>query len=348
MSHVITTMPAIKSLADTYGLAAEHLVHTLRKVAMPNPHTDEELVSCLLVAREHKLNPLTKEIYFMRDRHGRIQAIVGVDGWIRKGNEHEQLDGVEFEEREEAGELVSMTCRVFRKDRSRPVAVTEYFAECVQPRRKDKDGPWQTHPRRMMRNRTLCQAYRVAFGFAGVMDPDEFEAWQMRDVTPVEQPAAIEPPVPEMVLEPPPDTEPPEPPVGGLTASEVAEIMAEIKRALDDAEAEHQQEVWDGYANQIDLLPDADRRQLERYFNGELMHPREPDPMVEAKANRVIETLEKAPNLTRLNEIAKAVGADWPEPVKERVRAAYKMNKGRLQAASNGKQQQDSAAHGSA
>lgn len=184
VSDGLISLPAIIELADTYKLSAKAFAFTFRQIAMPQPHTEAEFVSCCLVAKEHQLNPLTKEIYFMRDKHGRIQAIVGVDGWIKKCNEHPSFDGLEFSDsRDDKGRIVSMTCSIYRKDRSRPTTITEYFSECVQVR--DKTGPWQTHPSRQMRTRTLCQCARIAFGFAGIMERDEFDQWQARlDVTP--------------------------------------------------------------------------------------------------------------------------------------------------------------------
>lgn len=183
-SDGLASLPAIQEMAESYRLSAKAFAFTFRAVAMPQPHTEAEFVSCCLVAKEHGLNPLTKEIYFMRDKHGNIQAIVGVDGWIKKCNEHPQFDGLEFEdERTDKGEIVSMTVAIYRKDRSRPIRITEFMSECVQVRKTE--GPWQSHPNRMLRNRTLCQGARIAFGFAGIMDRDEFDQWQsMRDVTP--------------------------------------------------------------------------------------------------------------------------------------------------------------------
>lgn len=181
-SDGLVTLPVITEMAETYKLTAKAFAFTFRAVAMPQPHTEAEFVSCCLVAREHGLNPLTKEIYFMRTRAGQIQPIVSVDGWIKKCNEHPQFDGLEFsDEREDDGKLVSMTVAIYRKDRSRPTRVTEYMSEC-----KANGGPvWKTAENRMLRNRTLCQGARIAFGFAGIMETDEFEQWQrMKDVTP--------------------------------------------------------------------------------------------------------------------------------------------------------------------
>ncbi|EOJ4766922.1 recombinase RecT, partial [Escherichia coli] len=36
-------------------------------------------------------------------------------------------------------------------------------------------GPWQSHPKRMLRHKAMIQCARLAFGFAGIYDNDEAE-----------------------------------------------------------------------------------------------------------------------------------------------------------------------------
>ena len=168
----------LATMAGKYGLAADVFERTVAAVAMPQKNgkpdcTREELISCLIVANEHDLNPLTKEIYFMRAKSGVIQPIVSVDGWIKKLNSHPQFDGMEFEDHIDDGKMTACTCIIYRKDRTRPTKVTEYMIEC-----KGDSTAWKKTERRMLRNRTLSQGARIAVGFAGVMDFDEFEQWQ--------------------------------------------------------------------------------------------------------------------------------------------------------------------------
>lgn len=262
-------LPAIVDMAKHYALSAQAFVFTFRAVAMPQPHADAEFVSCCLVAREHGLNPLTKEIYFMRDKHGKIQALVGVDGWIRKCNEHRQFDGIEFEHiHAPDGTLTAVKCIISRKDRSKPIAVTEYMAECAQERKTA--GPWQSHPSRMLRHRALIQCARIAFGFAGIMEPDEFKAWQsgLKDVTPT--PDAI------------PDPDAPAPvaaqPAGPAKATIVEDATADddladpeglanhIREQLADAPAEERADVWESNLDSIGRLPRALRAKLEAAY----------------------------------------------------------------------------------
>jgi hypothetical protein len=81
---------------------------------------------------------------------------------------------------DKVGQPEWIECVIYRKDRSHPTKVREYMVEC-----KRSTGPWQSHPRRMLRNKVIAQGGRVAFGFVGIYDPDEAERIVERDITPV-------------------------------------------------------------------------------------------------------------------------------------------------------------------
>ena len=131
--------------------------------------SDEELMALVVVANEYGLNPFLKELYAFPAKGGGIVPIVSVDGWNKMLIRQPDFDGIEFEFAEdEAGELKSCTAIIHIKSRSHPVKVTEYLDEC-----KRNTEPWNNMPRRMLRNRTLCQASRLAFGFSGVHNEDE-------------------------------------------------------------------------------------------------------------------------------------------------------------------------------
>jgi len=146
-------------------ISGQNLIETLKRTAFKAQVNDDQMYALMVIAKQYGLNPWTKEIYAFPDKGG-IVPIVGVDGWMRIINSHPQFDGMEFEQNEE-----SCTCIIYRKDRNHPTKVTEFMAEC----RRSNAGPWQTHPRRMLRHKALIQAARMAFGFAGIYDEDEAE-----------------------------------------------------------------------------------------------------------------------------------------------------------------------------
>lgn len=171
----------LATLAQHYGMDKRAFESTLRATVMPNDASNEQAAAFLLVAREHKLNPFTREIFAFPSKGGGIQPVVSVDGWMKLINSHPQFDGMDFEDKaDEKGALLSVTCRIYRKDRSHPVAVTEYMSEC-----KRGTDTWSRWPARMLRHKAAIQAARYAFGFAGIMEPDEVE--RMCDVVEVQE-----------------------------------------------------------------------------------------------------------------------------------------------------------------
>lgn len=174
MSAVATIEPKrslLTDMATRYGMEPQTFASTLKATVVPANTSNEEFAAFLMVARQYNLNPITKEIYAFPKRGGGIQPIVSVDGWANLINSHPQADGIEFvDDLNTKGEVVSVTCKMYRKDRSRPITCTEYMTECLR-----NTDTWKQWPRRMLRHKALIQAARYAFGFAGIVDPDEGE-----------------------------------------------------------------------------------------------------------------------------------------------------------------------------
>ena len=173
---------ALATMAKRLSVSTQELQSIVMKTVMPakgangNPIqvTNEQFVSFLAVANEYNLNPLIKEIYAFPAKGGGIQPIVSIDGWLKIINSHPQFDGMEFiDTKDENGNLVSVTCRIYRKDREHPTEVTEYMEEC-----RGTTEPWKRWPARMLRHKAAIQAARYAFGFSGIVDPDEGERIQ--------------------------------------------------------------------------------------------------------------------------------------------------------------------------
>lgn len=165
MSNALITLTQKLATALDMGDGAG-LIETLKATAFKGPVTDAQMTALMVVANQYGLNPWTKEIYAFPDRQNGIVPVVGVDGWSRIINSHPQFDGMDFEQDE-----ASCTCIIYRKDRSHPIKVTEWMAEC----RRDNVGPWKSHPKRMLRHKAMIQCARLAFGYSGIFDQDEAE-----------------------------------------------------------------------------------------------------------------------------------------------------------------------------
>ena len=163
-------LSAVATIAGTSDIDA--FSNVLASTIMPSPNVRaEQITAFLMVAKEYRLNPITKEIYAFPAKGGGVQPIVSIDGWLKIINSHPDFDGMEFQDiLDDSGALRAVTCRIYRKNRAHPVEMTEYMDEC----RRNTD-PWRQWPNRMLRHKATIQAARYAFGFSGIADPDEAE-----------------------------------------------------------------------------------------------------------------------------------------------------------------------------
>ncbi|MBC7201902.1 MAG: phage recombination protein Bet [Pusillimonas sp.] len=160
LQKLTTTLAQKLDMGDGDGL-----IDTLKATAFKGQVSDAQMTALLVVSNQYGLNPWTKEIYAFPDKNNGIVPVVGVDGWARIINSHPQFDGMDFDQ-----DADSCTCTIYRKDRNHPIKVTEYMDEC-----KRGTGPWQSHPKRMLRHKAMIQCSRLAFGYSGIYDQDEAE-----------------------------------------------------------------------------------------------------------------------------------------------------------------------------
>ena len=166
---------ALAVIAQNTGASVEDITDVLRGmiVSAKNQHgaqaTNAELAIVTGVCATYGLNPLVKECAAFVSG-GKLSVVVMVDGWYKLVNRRPEFDGVEFDDKfDDKGVLVSITCRMFIKGRERPVCVTEYMAECRDP----KSSVWTKWPARMLRHKAYIQCARMAFGISEVIDDDE-------------------------------------------------------------------------------------------------------------------------------------------------------------------------------
>lgn len=205
MAQAATQAPAPKTarnslvvkMAERYAVDPDKFMATLKQTAFQQRDkdveiTNEQMMALLVVADQYRLNPFTKEIYAFPDKNNGIVPVVGIDGWSRIINNHEQFDGLELKFSDKLVTLNGMKVpcpewievSMFRKDRNRAVTVREYLDETYRTPFKGTgrngssytvDGPWQTHPKRMLRHKGIIQCARVALGYTGIHDQDEAE-----------------------------------------------------------------------------------------------------------------------------------------------------------------------------
>lgn len=245
----------LDGMAAKYGLAPAEFSATVRATCgMPNASA-EEFAAFVSVCREYGLNPITREIYAFPKKGGGLIPVVSIDGWIHLINDHPAADGFEFDVHEPNGELVAITCRMFRKDRSHPVEVTEYLAECIRP-----SDPWKMK-HRMLRHKALIQAARYAFGFSGIYDEDEAERFaQIRDVTPPAppKPPSLSQPIKSVTIGKTTPSTPPKPPSVKNPKLEEGVLKANQGMDIIDGDTGEILESWDSDQTPSDLLSELD------------------------------------------------------------------------------------------
>lgn len=182
---------ALSIVAQNTGASEEDIKNVISGmiISSKNQHgataTPAEMAVFTGVCSKYALNPLVKECAAFVSG-GKLQVIVMIDGWYKMVNRQESFDGVEFDDHlNDKGEVTAITCKMYIKDRSRPVSVTEYLNECMDV----KSSVWKRWPARMLRHKAYIQAARIAFGISEVIDDDEvnrINSNQPRDITPVQ------------------------------------------------------------------------------------------------------------------------------------------------------------------
>lgn len=156
--------------------------------------TDEELKMLLYLSKEYGLDPLKKEIYFIK-YGGRSTIITSRDGYLKIANRNENFNGLESDvvyqgdkltkrddgsihiEYSEAHlafdkiKLVGAFCSVFRKDRAKAttifVSIKDYYK---------KDTPiWDQYINAMILKVAEAMALKRAFAISGLVTREEIE-----------------------------------------------------------------------------------------------------------------------------------------------------------------------------
>lgn len=192
MKNVIQALldePMVKEIAEQYKLSAERFLTSSLTILSSRLSRDmkesEVLAMCSLMKRYH-LDPFAGHLYLRETFEGQsstILPVLKIDGWLTMLNGQEQFDGLEFAYSDEmipnpldnvedpsAGRKVPvwMEASIFRKDRTRPTVVREYFLEVYQ-----NSESWRAMGCRQLRHKSIIQCSRVAFGLGGLFDEDD-------------------------------------------------------------------------------------------------------------------------------------------------------------------------------
>lgn len=143
---------------------------TIKKYLCPKA-SDQELMMGLQIAKTFNLNPLKREVYFVKYKDDQPMSILtGYEVYLKRAERSNKWNGMEVssEGKVEDGSLKAVV-KVFRKDWEHPLTHEAYYSEYVQ---KKFDGTintfWKNKPITMIKKVAVSQAFRFAF-------PDEFD-----------------------------------------------------------------------------------------------------------------------------------------------------------------------------
>lgn len=161
----------------------------------PSGASKSEQMYCFSVARELCLNPITKEIFFVKRRQkigdswiSKVEPMVGRDGFLSIAHRTNKFAGIEtttgirdVPQLENGKWTVKVQlvaeCSVWRKDSPKPFTVQVAYNEYCQ---RTADGTptkfWLEKPETMLKKVAESQALRKAFNIHGVYSPEELGA----------------------------------------------------------------------------------------------------------------------------------------------------------------------------
>lgn len=173
---------------------------TLRDFVDPKHQASpQELQTLLAIVKNRNLNPFTKEVYFIKYGNNPAQIVVSKDAFMKRAEENVQFDGfeagivietpdgeikqIEGTIKPKSATLLGGWCKVYRKDRSRPIS-----ADADLVAYNTGKSMWAKAPGLMIRKVAIVSAFREAFSesVGGLYTSDEMEQAAPIDVTPQE------------------------------------------------------------------------------------------------------------------------------------------------------------------
>ena len=194
----MTTKNSLAVIAQNVGTTPEEIKDVLSgmiisaKAQHNAKATDAELAVVSGVCATYALNPLVREAHAFVSG-GKLQVMIGLDGWLKIANRDPNFDGYEqIENFDEKGELISVTTKIYVKGRKYPTPHTEWMKEAFV----STSPAWKMYPFRMLAGKSLGQCIRKAFGISEILDDDEAaritSSSHEKDITPTSTAPAID------------------------------------------------------------------------------------------------------------------------------------------------------------
>lgn len=150
-------------------------IDTIKKYLCENA-TDQELMMGLQIAKTFNLNPLKREIYFIKYKDDKPMSVVtGYEVYLKRADRSGKYAGLKSwtTGSVETNDLVGHV-KIYRKDWTEPLELSADYNEYVQLKKDFKTGKvepnkfWKDKPKTMIKKVAESQGFRKAF-------PDEFD-----------------------------------------------------------------------------------------------------------------------------------------------------------------------------
>jgi len=144
--------------------------------------TDEEFMLFLEICRAYNLNPLLREIWFVKFKGREPSIFTSRDGYLKIAHASGKLDGIESRVIEDSdGKPLKAICTVWRKDMSHPFTSEVKFSEYFNP----NSEAWRKYPSAMLIKVAEVFALRRAFAISGLVTREEYASENEVHVEPV-------------------------------------------------------------------------------------------------------------------------------------------------------------------
>ena len=165
MENQVVTIDQKSLMFEPANLTKE----TVKRFICPDA-TEQEMAYFLQTCRTFNLNPLKREIYFVKYGDQKANILVGYEVYLKRAERSQKWAGMEVktEGSIKDGDLKAVV-KIYRKDWTNPLIHEADYSEYVQ---RKKDGTantfWANKPKTMIKKVAISQAFRFAF-------PDEFD-----------------------------------------------------------------------------------------------------------------------------------------------------------------------------
>ena len=142
---------------------------TIKRFLCPNA-SEQELMMGLQIAKTFNLNPMKREVYFVKYGNNAMSVLVGYEVYLKRAERSKNWNGMESSSEGSVKEgTLKAVVKIFKKNWDHPLTHEVYYSEYVQTKADGSPNRfWSTKPITMIKKVAVSQALRLAF-------PDEFD-----------------------------------------------------------------------------------------------------------------------------------------------------------------------------